>query len=77
MFEQTSTGFRATDEQVAFWEARDTCPACTALHSPWATVDGTHYYQCNCNCGGIAPDLSPWLPISWTRRARQSAQPTP
>ncbi len=27
-FEQTATGYKATDEQVAWWESRDTCPAC-------------------------------------------------
>lgn len=60
MFEQTDTGWRATDEQVAYWEARDTCPACTAVTSPAATIDGVHHYSCPCQ---------PNLPVRWTRNA--------
>jgi hypothetical protein len=46
-FEQTATGYRATDEQVAWWESRDTCPVCTAVVEPAHTeADGTHHYIC-------------------------------
>jgi hypothetical protein len=69
MFEQTATGWRATDEQVAFWAARDVCPACTGLVSPAATVDGVHYYSCPCQLDGIPENLSPYLPVRWTRPA--------
>lgn len=67
MFEQTDTGYRATDEQVAFWAARDACPACTGLVSPAAQHDGLHFYRCLCQLGGIPENLSPDRPVEWTR----------
>jgi len=48
-FEQTSTGYRATDEQVAWWESRDTCPDCGAIAEPYArdtTPGGRLWYVC-------------------------------
>jgi hypothetical protein len=58
-FEQTATGYRATDEQVEWWKARDTCPACGAVHSPVRSTDDRFqggsqvgeqrtYYLCTC-----------------------------
>jgi hypothetical protein len=44
-FEQTATGYRATDEQVAYWASRDTCPACGAVIAPTGkTPDGRFAY---------------------------------
>lgn len=60
MFEMTSTGYRATTEAVTFWEARDTCPCCSAVHSPTRTENGTHFYICRCDSAE---------PVEWTRAA--------
>ena len=55
-FEQTATGYRATDEQVAWWASRDVCPACTAIVEPIGkTEDGRWQYRCNCDG-----------PVEWT-----------
>lgn len=49
-FEQTATGYRATDEQVQWWAARDTCPSCAAVVSPIrADSDGRKHYSHDCN----------------------------
>lgn len=64
MFEQTPTGYQATAETVAWWTARDTCPACQTPTSPWETSPERqlHYYICRCeeSCGGSA--------VTWTRK---------
>jgi len=66
MFETTPTGYRATDEAVAFWQARDTCPACATPTSPAAMIGGVHYYECTCQDewpGHMSPG------VTWTRAA--------
>ena len=45
-FKSTPTGYVATDEQVAWWESRDTCPDCGTIVEPSTTVDGVHHYVC-------------------------------
>lgn len=59
MFEQTAWGYKATDETIAFWNSRDTCPACGAICEPEATRDGLHHYAHKCE-GNAA---------RWTRKA--------
>lgn len=49
-FEQTATGYRATNEQVRWWQARDICPSCSTVVSPIAVdQDGLKHYRCGCN----------------------------
>lgn len=49
-FESTPTGYRATDEQVAWWQSRDTCPSCSAIVEPVAVEpDGLKRYRHDCN----------------------------
>lgn len=62
-FEQTATGFRATDDQVAWWQARDTCPSCSEVVSPESTALGIHYYAHHCN-GPVT-----WTGAAWTGAA--------
>lgn len=57
-FEQTASGYKATDEQVAWWESRDTCPACAAVVEPTKTVLGVHHYMHDCDGYGV---------VRWTR----------
>lgn len=46
-FKQTATGYVATDEQVAWWQSRDTCPSCGAVVEPnGKTDDGRWQYRC-------------------------------
>lgn len=58
-FEQTDTGYRATDEQVAWWKARDACPACGTVVSPADAPESSHYYH-ECPDGEA---------VSWTRES--------
>lgn len=60
-FEQTSPGvYRATEEQVAWWESRDTCPACVAVVEPTGkTPAGEWTYRCRCEQPAV----------KWTRPA--------
>lgn len=62
MFQQTATGYVATAETIAFWNARDTCPdpSCGAVVSPTGeTPDGQRFtYRCPCD---------PAEPYEWTR----------
>lgn len=50
-FQITSTGYRADDEQIAFWNSRDICPACDAIVTPHSkTPDGKSWrYLCQCD----------------------------
>lgn len=59
-FEQTSTGHRATDAQVQWWKARDTCPACGAVCSPGETIEGRHYYHHRCTEPLFPPEDTYW-----------------
>jgi len=61
-FEQTATGYRATDEQVAWWQSRDTCPACATVVEPIGkTEDGRWHYRHDCD-GSVE-----WRsPVEWT-----------
>jgi len=60
-FEQTATGYRATDAQVAWWRARDICPSCTAIVEPvQVDHDGLKHYSHDCGffcagCGAGGP----------------------
>ena len=47
-FERTATGYRATADQVAWWESRDTCPDCGPIPEPYArdTPSGDFWYAC-------------------------------
>lgn len=49
-FEETPTGYRATDQQVAWWQARDSCPAYAAIVSPVRVDgDGRKHYSHDCD----------------------------
>ena len=49
-FEPTATGWRATDEQVAWWQSRDTCPSCgEVVDAVRRTSDGLFAYRHDCN----------------------------
>jgi hypothetical protein len=48
-FEQTATGYRATDAQDEWWKARDTCPACGTAVSPALVRAGLKYYSHDCD----------------------------
>ncbi len=53
-FEQTATGYRATDEQVAWWESRDVCPLCPAIVEPIGTTpSGAFMYRCDCEAPAV------------------------
>ena len=58
MFEQTATGYRATDAQVAWWQQRDTCPSCgEIIDADSKTEDGRFKFRHECN--GV---------VQWTQR---------
>lgn len=62
MFEDLGAGvYQASDELVAFWESRDTCPDCGAITEPVKTVDGVHHYVC--------PESDDHDEATWTRKA--------
>lgn len=55
-FAQTAPGvWQATDEQVAWWESRDTCPMCNAVVEPTGkTSDGARWtYSCRCETPAV------------------------
>jgi hypothetical protein len=48
-FEDKGNGvYQASDDLIAYWKSRDTCPGCDAIAEPVATVDGVHQYVCHC-----------------------------
>lgn len=77
-FEPTATGYRAADEQVAWWQSRDTCPACGTPCAPAETVNGVHYYAHKCSTGDcclpgrVCPKHDV---VYWTRRAARPYVP--
>lgn len=62
-FEQTATGYRATDEQVEWWKARDFCPACAAVVSPVRVdPDGRKHYSHDCDGPDALVEWSAYSP---------------
>jgi hypothetical protein len=48
MFEQTETGYRATDETIDYWMSRTSClGGCGTILDPVKTEGGYHHYDCH------------------------------